>query len=315
MHNSIIKQVAHCDRNSGSQKNGMMAHSHRTGGSLRRRLFRVTGKNYTDMCIDYCINNNIALVSFDSILPEIKEKFDVTSIDCYTPNVEEIWYDPSEKLFSIGKPVVSIMGTSSQQGKFTLQMELRRIFEAAGYKVGQWSSEPQGALLSSNQVFPTGYNSNLSFSEKEVISFINYQLHDIEKINPDIILSGTQSYVLADELYNTHSYPSLQGAIIAGLNPDAIVLIVNYFDDRAYILRTIKYLESWIKTKVVCVALSFKNDVSTWSPTEVRQEGLNDSEIEKYLIEFSKLTQKPCFYINDVEKIYLELLSFFSQED
>lgn len=41
----------------------------------------------------------------------------------------------------------------------------------------------------------------------------------------------------------------------------------------------------------------------------------HDSEIEKYLIEFSKLTQKPCFYINDVEKIYLELLSFFSQED
>lgn len=30
MHNSIIKQVAHCDRNSGSQQNVMTAHSHRT---------------------------------------------------------------------------------------------------------------------------------------------------------------------------------------------------------------------------------------------------------------------------------------------
>lgn len=44
MHNSIIKQVAHCDRNSGSQKNGMMAHLHRTGGSLRRRLFNLAAK-------------------------------------------------------------------------------------------------------------------------------------------------------------------------------------------------------------------------------------------------------------------------------
>ena len=39
MHNSIIKQVAHCDRNGGSQQNGMTAHSHWTSGSLRHRLF------------------------------------------------------------------------------------------------------------------------------------------------------------------------------------------------------------------------------------------------------------------------------------
>ncbi len=276
---------------------------------------RVTGKNYTKMCIDYCINNNITLVSFDSIPSEIKDRFDSASIACYSINVEKIQYDPSEKLFSIGKAVVSVMGTSSQQGKFTLQMELRRFFENEGYKVGQWSSEPQGALLTSNQVFPTGYNSNISFSEKEVIGFINYQLHDIEKSNPDIILSGIQSYVLSDELYNMHSYPSLQSAIIAGLNPDAIVLIVNHFDARSYILRTINYLESWVKAKVVCVVLSFKNDISTWSPTEVRQTELSALEINQYLLELSKLTQKPCFYINETEKIYLELLSFFSQED
>ena len=39
MHNSIIKQVAHCDRNGGSQQNGIVAHSHRTGGSLGHRLY------------------------------------------------------------------------------------------------------------------------------------------------------------------------------------------------------------------------------------------------------------------------------------
>ncbi len=39
MHNSIIKQVAHCDRNGGSRQNGMVAHLYRTGGSFGRRLF------------------------------------------------------------------------------------------------------------------------------------------------------------------------------------------------------------------------------------------------------------------------------------
>ena len=39
MHNSIIKQVAHCDRNDGSWQNGIAAHLRRTGGSFGRRLF------------------------------------------------------------------------------------------------------------------------------------------------------------------------------------------------------------------------------------------------------------------------------------
>ena len=43
MHNSIIKQVAHCDRNDGSWQNGIVAHSHRTDGSFGCRLF-----NYID---------------------------------------------------------------------------------------------------------------------------------------------------------------------------------------------------------------------------------------------------------------------------
>ena len=31
--------MAHCDRNDGSWQNGIVAHSHRTGGSFERRLF------------------------------------------------------------------------------------------------------------------------------------------------------------------------------------------------------------------------------------------------------------------------------------
>ena len=40
VHNSIIKQVAHCDRNAGSGQNGRVAHSRRTDGSFGHRLFR-----------------------------------------------------------------------------------------------------------------------------------------------------------------------------------------------------------------------------------------------------------------------------------
>ena len=40
MYYSIIKQVAHCDRNDGSWQNGIAAHLRRTGGSFGRRLFK-----------------------------------------------------------------------------------------------------------------------------------------------------------------------------------------------------------------------------------------------------------------------------------
>ena len=42
MYYSIIKQVAHCDRNDGSWQNGIAAHLRRTGGSFGRRLFSCT---------------------------------------------------------------------------------------------------------------------------------------------------------------------------------------------------------------------------------------------------------------------------------
>ena len=45
VHNSIIKQVAHCDRNCGSQQNGIVAHSYRTDGSFGCRLFSVHRKS------------------------------------------------------------------------------------------------------------------------------------------------------------------------------------------------------------------------------------------------------------------------------
>lgn len=45
MHNSIIKQVAHCDRNDGSWQNGIVAHSHRTDGSFGCRLFNYRSLN------------------------------------------------------------------------------------------------------------------------------------------------------------------------------------------------------------------------------------------------------------------------------
>lgn len=50
-------------------------------------------------------------------------------------------------LYRISTPVLAVCGTSSKQGKFTLQLELRKRFCEMGYKVGQIGTEPNSLLL------------------------------------------------------------------------------------------------------------------------------------------------------------------------
>ena len=57
MHNSIIKQVAHCNRNDGSWQTGIVAHSHWIGGSFECRLF----------IYSYFCENNSKLTKFDYV--------------------------------------------------------------------------------------------------------------------------------------------------------------------------------------------------------------------------------------------------------
>lgn len=45
------------------------------------------------------------------------------------------------------KPIVAICGTSSKQGKFHIQLELRKRFQSNGYKLFQTSTEPTGYLF------------------------------------------------------------------------------------------------------------------------------------------------------------------------
>ena len=57
MYYSIIKQVAHCNRNDGSLQTGIVAHSHWIGGSFECRLF----------IYSYFCENNSKLTKFDYV--------------------------------------------------------------------------------------------------------------------------------------------------------------------------------------------------------------------------------------------------------
>ena len=112
------------------------------------------------------IAHHVNIFSFDplnvySLLDEQQ------GIRIYWPQLTgmDVPYENFNKLYHIDKPVISIMGTSSQQGKYTLQNMLRQLFEDSLYKVGCISTEPNGYLLGMDYTFPLGYQALLDVTE------------------------------------------------------------------------------------------------------------------------------------------------------
>ena len=273
---------------------------------------RITNHNYTKDCVDFCLIYGKTMVSFDTITNIILNEFSKKKLVCYNMNIDKVSYDISEKLRIIGTPIITIAGTSSQQGKFSLQLELRKEFLESGYSVGQWCTEPQGFLFGMDQVFPVGYGSNINFSEKKIIHEINSQLHEIEKLEKDIIITGLQSYLVCEKLYNTHLFPTMQTAILAAIQPDAIILVVNVYDSDKYIIRSIKFAESVTGSRVVCIALSFRNVQASFSPLEQNVIVLTDDEIAKYTNRISDLTGIVCYSINQTHDIFESIINYLN---
>lgn len=85
-------------------------------------------KQLTQKCIDY----GIKIFSLDDIgLNSYKYYFNPNI------NVKGVYTIPFGKLYRISKPIIGVWGTSSNQGKFTLQLYLRKRFMQDNYVVGQ----------------------------------------------------------------------------------------------------------------------------------------------------------------------------------
>lgn len=114
---------------------------------------------------------------------------------------------PGGRLYNRLTPVVGVFGTSSRQGKFTVQMELRKRFLQHGYTVGQIVSEPSGYLHQCDGVFPFGYHANILTCAEDSVAILNRMLWDASGHNTkDVILVGGQSGVVPYSYHNISQY-------------------------------------------------------------------------------------------------------------
>lgn len=217
-------------------------------------------------------------------------------------------------LFDISNPVIGVFGTSPRQGKFNVQLDLRRKFRAAGYKVGQLGTEPTSWLFGMDIEYPNGYDASATLSAEKAIFYLNSEL--VKLRDCDVVIVGAQSQTIP---YCTGHLGFLtlgQQNILLAANPDAIILCINANDDPKYVLRTIRFFQNYIESKVIALCMfPFYKDFE-WNHHGANIE-ISDNEIIKaQALYFANLTGLPV-YINgnktDMEDLYQLCINQFSE--
>lgn len=273
-------------------------------------------KEILDKCLQYHKN----VYSLDMYhIEEYKDEFASNNLFLYYPEVIKNFNNTVNinRLFYINIPIVAIFGTSKQQGKFTIQLLLRKYLLEMGYRVGQIGTEPQSLLFGFDYVIPLGYESLNDMNPNELIPLVNYQLHEIEKKGADIILVGAQSGTIPRAFNNMCYFNSQILDFLCGVTPDAVILCINYHDELDYIKRTIMTIESLGDCKVIALCLFPLGFLNEWDLMNNKKTKLNDNLLVQKKKYIEQKLNVPVVMLGEkdmTEQIVQYLQAYFKEE-
>lgn len=275
---------------------------------------QLTKRSYAREMIDNCLKYHKNLYLFDAMtitLQDIKE-FQQNGLQLFISSMFQHEHSNQlRKLYSISAPILAVFGTGSRQGKFTLQLELRKRFLADGYSVGQLGTEPTSILLGLDAEYPLGYNSGNEMSSLDNIQNINYLLHTIQKKSPDIILIGSQSHTVPLGYGNIGVLPVFQQDLLLGSLPDACILCANASDEIDYIRRTIQYIGCLAETPTIAVCLSSFGNNAKWTRIGAAEDKVDRASLVECKLKLEVELQLPVFLYDEVDELYQCALDFF----
>ena len=218
-------------------------------------------------------------------------------------------------------PVLSVMGTSSQQGKFTLQLALRRRLIQKGYKVGQIGTEHHSRLFGMDAAFPMGYASPLKLPFQHYIPYLDYKMREIcQCTQPDIILTGSQSGTIPYHVqeHSTHCLSSL--AFLLGVKPDACILVVNSIDAEEYIRDTIDGIRAVCKAPTILLAMGDheKHIRTAYGRSMITPKKMAQSQIDRHLKKLQDTFCMPAIEIlseTGQQRLVENVIQYFSKDD
>ncbi len=260
------------------------------------------------------ISKNKNIYMFDDFQSDVLDSYNKVFI----PRIsnEHLPCDRFGMLYRISKPVLAICGTSSRQGKFTLQLALRKIFVEKGYKIGQIGTEPSALLYGMDFVFPMGYNSSVYIKEHETIRYLNNAVNHLCEDDNDLIIVGTQSGTIQYDTGNLAQYNVSQHLFLLGTQPDAVVLCVNPFDELDYIDRTIKYIESVVNSKVIAIVVFPMDIKENWTGIYGQKIGLSQEKLLSLKKQLSKQFSVPVYKLGckiDMNAVAENIINYFGE--
>lgn len=222
------------------------------------------------------------------------------------------------KLHHVTIPIIGVMGTSSQQGKFTLQLEIIKRLRKLGYKVGHIATEPSGYLFDADYVYHFGYHANLDIYPHEMIAILNEMIWRTQLLGKDIIIAGSQSNTIHYIANNLENYPIDQYSFILGIQADCYILCVNPHDSIEYIMRTINFINSIDEGKVIAIVVFPIKTIEVGVGLKYVRKFLNKEELEIIRNKLEASCNMTVYALDDMEqldKLTDKIVDFFSEDE
>jgi uncharacterized NAD-dependent epimerase/dehydratase family protein len=269
--------------------------------------------------IEKCLENRVNIFSFDDELldPDICAQFDNQGLRIYYPQVliDDVPLKMG-RMYSIKTPILGIFGTSMQQGKFTLQLQMRKRFIRDGYTIGQLGSEPESLLFGMDYVYPFGYRKTVDIDNLKSIEYLNYCISQIDRKGCDLIIVGSQAGTMPMLFNHIDNYPLDRFSFLLGTRPDAVILCINFHDKIADIKRTVLGIESLARCKVIAASLfplGYKND---WDIVRGAKSRIENSMLGEFKEKVTEALSVPCFVLDEEagpESLYQTAIDFFAR--
>ena len=261
----------------------------------------ILGCDYREKLIKEAIKKGINVYSFDP-LDKYIDTLNLGDIKYYFPCVskENVPQNTFGKLYKIDKPVLGIYGTSSRQGKFSLQLTIKQLLESMGYNVGAIGTEPHSLLLGLDVVFPMGYNSTVRLSNNDIVLYLNNEINKLCREGKEIILTASQAQIVPYYCNNILEFPNMQYHFALGTQPDAIILCVNLFDEITYIRNSVYALMGLTGASIIAFVVFPMTFVGDWKEVFGNaKRKITEKEFEQFSDTLKKEFNKPVFLLGE----------------
>lgn len=164
---------------------------------------------------------------------------------------EDLYSDGIPKIRDIDKPLVMIVGTGANTGKFDIQLRVREMFLSGGYKVSQIGSKSYCELWGFHS-FPDFMNKTLNAAEK-IVRFNHYVNYIANSEDADIVIVGVPGGVvpISNKLFD--DFGIMNYMVANAVKPDYVILNTGFVD----------YNNNYVETMVKALKYRLDYDVDS----------------------------------------------------